>query len=102
MGGTAANKLTNTGTGNPQLNGVLLGEVGGVEKHTLTTPQMPGHSHSLTNATDVFRYVATGGWAVHTSGGTMATYPLTAASAGGGEAHPNVQPTAIANFIIKY
>ena len=45
MGGTAASRLTSGGSG---LNASTLGAVGGTETHTLTTAQMPAHTHANT------------------------------------------------------
>lgn len=97
MGGTAAGRLTNSGTGNPGLNGATLGAAGGTDRHTLTTAQMPAHTHSVTGA------------AATTFGGSeqKATIegstgaPATAASQGSGQAHPIIQPTIVLNSIIK-
>lgn len=44
MGGTSADRLTGT---SGSLNGDTLGSVGGTETHTLTTAQLPSHSHSV-------------------------------------------------------
>jgi microcystin-dependent protein len=43
MGGTAANRLTSGGAG---INGATLGATGGTETHTLTSAQMPTHTHT--------------------------------------------------------
>jgi microcystin-dependent protein len=97
MGGTAAGRLTNSGTGNPGINGTALGASGGTDRHTLTVPQMPAHTHPVNNAAST------------TVGGAFTTASLNAAngaqpataSAGGGEAHPNAQPTIVLNYVIK-
>lgn len=97
MGGTAASRLTNTGNGNPGINGGTLGATGGVDRHTLTTAQMPAHSHTVNNSAST------------TIGGAFTTASLNAANGlqpvttdtGGGQAHPNAQPTIVLNSIIK-
>jgi microcystin-dependent protein len=43
MGGSAANRLTAGGSG---ITGTTLGNAGGVETHTLTSAQMPSHTHT--------------------------------------------------------
>ena len=47
MGGTAANRITPTGSG---IAGAVLGSAGGNETHTLTTVHMPTHTHGNTLA----------------------------------------------------
>jgi microcystin-dependent protein len=97
MGGTAASRLTNSGTGNPGINGSTLGATGGVDRHTLTTAQMPAHTHPVNNSAST------------TLGGVYTTAMLNApdgaqpvtASVGGDAAHPNAQPTIVLNSIIK-
>ena len=44
MGGSAANRITNGGSG---IVGTTLGAAGGAETHTLTTAQIPSHSHTI-------------------------------------------------------
>jgi microcystin-dependent protein len=91
MGGTAAGNLTLANG----LSGPNLGAVGGTQVHTLTTNEMPNHTHAGT-------FVTTSGSSYQTpnpetpflgSGGVSAT--------GGGLAHNNTQPTAVTNKIIK-
>lgn len=93
MGGTAANRLTTAGSG---VNGAALGAVGGAETHTLTTPQIPAHTH------DVPKLNPVGGTGYDITGGSLWTYGAGAsASAGSGNAHNNTQPTLVLNYIIK-
>lgn len=97
MGGTAAGRLTNSGTGNPGINGSTLGAAGGGDRHTLTTAQMPEHKHAVSNAAS---NAAGGSFATPASVATNGLQPDTA-NAGSGQAHPNVQPTLVLNKIIR-
>jgi len=125
MGGTAASRLTNSGTG---INGTTLGAAGGVETHTLTSTQIPAHSHpvflndpghthavnagstngsampggsQITGTTLAGITSSTTGISVRDTAGGGGTANQTAINAGGGSAHPNVQPTMIVNYIVK-
>lgn len=117
MGGTSANRLTGQTGG---LNGDTLGATGGTETHTLTTAQMPSHGHTGTTSTDGshthsvlgssgdttgFPWVEMGGQNNNQNGTTGSSgshdHTFTTANTGGGGAHNNVQPTLIANKIIK-
>jgi len=81
-----------------------LGEAGGEKTHALTTGEMPGHSHPHSHAEGV----AT---PVFINGGLEALAPASlpgigatggdSTSAGGSEAHNNLQPYLTLNFIIK-
>lgn len=101
MGGTAANRLTTAGSG---VDGAMLGAAGGDQTHTLTTTQIPAHTHNL-----ALKYVTVGGagssrnyW---TRSGPDTLYDGTvtngATSTGGGLAHNNTQPTLVTGYIIK-
>ena len=103
MGGSSANRLTDQTGG---LNGDTLGDTGGSETHTLTTAQLAAHTHGAGS------YVAqlTGGanssaGGLGSNGGNAGTINLTVAgtsgSTGSGDAHNNVQPTIILNYLIK-
>jgi microcystin-dependent protein len=70
-----------------------LGEIFGDETVRLTEDQMPIHSHGI-NANETgqgWRGVDEGGGAQH----------VTTEDAGGGQPHPNVQPSLALNYIIK-
>ncbi|MCK1306482.1 MULTISPECIES: tail fiber protein [unclassified Bradyrhizobium] len=108
-----ANRLTSSFFG----SSAVLGATGGSESHTLSTPQIPSHSHSNTlsdpghfhsgalntgaaynspgGATTVAGNVTTN------TGSSTTGITITNASSGGGGAHNNVQPTIVLSYIIK-
>lgn len=94
MGGSSANTLTNAQA--DQLGGTL-----GNETHTLTTTELPAHTHG--GLTDIDPNGGDGGsandpgidYVTSNGAGTVS------GSTGGGGAHNNVQPTFILNYIIK-
>ena len=113
MGGVSADRLTNQSGG---LNGDTLGATGGSETHTLTTAQMPNHSHTA-SVTDPGHSHTVLGW-TNSLGGIAAgagvgyyqsiatSHSVTGISVsigatGSGQAHNNAQPTIILNKIIK-
>lgn len=119
MGGTSANRLTDQSGG---LNGDTLGDTGGAETVTLTTTDIPSHTHdkgtlatvgagthkhTIPNATS---QNGSAGGAGSSSDGTIDTstapnhtHTITGdtGSTGGGGAHNNVQPSIILNYIIR-
>ena len=90
-------------------NGHALGGKAGEQAHTLSTAEMPSHTHAVravatqaTTATPNANMLATAnGGAVYT-GATNPTplSPATIASVGGGQAHSNMQPFLTLNFCI--
>lgn len=94
MGGTAAGRLTSAGSG---INGTVLGAAGGAQTHTLTTGQMPAHTHGIRSPAGG---AGSGAFAVAADASTSST-SLTTGSTGSGSAHNNTQPTLVSNVIIK-
>jgi microcystin-dependent protein len=112
MGGSSANRLTNQTGG---LDGDTLGATGGSETHTLTSAQMPAHTHTATVTDPGHTHTtptndggsrADGASVTPTNSDGVtgnATTGITVAnsSTGGDGAHNNVQPTLILNYIIR-
>jgi microcystin-dependent protein len=94
MGGVAASRITASGTGNPGVNGANLGAAGGGDRHTLTVAQMPAHNHATNGAGGA----AGGSFVSHNANG--AGFNVTQSS-GSSEAHPQLPPTIILNYIIR-
>jgi len=113
MGGSTAGRITAAGCG---ITGTTLGAVGGAETVTISTAQLPSHSHSnslndpghthsyvqsiqKTNSADFsvpqYADITTG-----TTGSSTTGMSITNASTGSGNAVNNVQPTIIINKII--
>lgn len=98
MGGTAANRLTSGGSG---ITGTTLGAAGGSETFTVTTSQMPSHSHNLTPA----KMQSSGSFWTTTNANSgikpVDDQTLTSTNTGGGGASNVTQPTMVLNYIIK-
>ncbi|WP_299113811.1 phage tail protein [uncultured Winogradskyella sp.] len=99
------------GTG-PGLRNAKLGTKGGKETVTLTTQEIPSHSHSGTieAADPVSRgagtdsptnaYPAKGGTYATNKNVTMASDAVAGNPTGGGQAHDNMQPYQVVNYVI--
>ena len=95
--------------GNP--TGGTLGATGGSQTHTLTTPEIPAHSHGVTDPghqhqvpTSIGLGGTGSGDVVQTASTNVSGSAATGISidnAGGGGAHRNVQPTIVLNYIIS-
>ena len=78
-----------------------LAETGGAKTHTLSTSEIPSHTHSYTDGTAsaTAGWYATGGGAYNIQTNTLTGQ--TTGSAGSGAAHNNLQPYIVLNYIIK-
>jgi microcystin-dependent protein len=89
-------------------SGHTLGERGGEQTHTLTTGELPIHSHVVNASTSATNGTTTpngnflgGGNNVYSNTGALtALNPATVTSTGGSQAHPNMQPYLTLSFCI--
>ena len=99
------------GTG-PDGTTYQIGEAAGVEQVTLSTQQIPNHTHPLTASNDIATLTTVGGNVLATPpSATVFPYgtdappttlsPSTIGSAGGSQPHENCQPFLCINFIIS-
>lgn len=75
-----------------------LAETGGAKTHTLTAAEMPVHSHAYTAPANSTWWQNGGSFNGTISGTTTGS---TTGSAGSGDAHNNLQPYIVCNYIIK-
>lgn len=102
MGGSAANRITTAGSG---IDGDTLGTTGGAQNVTLTTNEMPAHDHSIAgNTGDVGGSGAFTARPYFSTTGTTPPNPTAnppTGSSGSGNAHNNMPPGFVCNWIIK-
>jgi len=84
-----------------------LGTTGGAEQHTLSSTEMPAHTHSLIRRanSDTGTYDTNNGHQDESSAATTDREELgdfNTKSTGGGSAHNNMQPFVALRYIIKY
>lgn len=99
MGDNAANRVTSAGS---SINGVALGAAGGAQNVILDITQIPPHSHVLTSRND--RNTVTGGndeIASFDEANDTYNTGVTGGAGGVTQAHNNMQPSLITNYIIK-
>jgi microcystin-dependent protein len=87
-------------------NGFVLGQITGEENHTLINSEMPTHNHpvSASSAAPDAGSMANNSWAANSGayGSNITTImnPASIGNAGGSQAHSNMQPYLVLNFII--
>lgn len=93
LGGTAAGRIVAT-------QGSNIGQNGGTENHTLTTAQMPSHTHVVNIRTITAPGIGSNAICGHTNtaDGTIATAIV---AEGGGGSHNNLAPYSTVGWIIK-
>lgn len=82
-----------------------LGATGGAETHTLTEAQIPPHTHSWssqsTNDVNDFLGGSSASYGISASYNSSTNYGSFLSNTGGGQAHNNLQPYQVVNYIIK-
>jgi microcystin-dependent protein len=89
-------------------SGFGLGQASGEEAHTVTPSEMPAHSHApraasnTANATSPVGNVwaATGAYTGFAGSADEAMSAQLVSTVGGGQAHPNLSPYLVLNFVI--
>lgn len=101
-GSSAAGRITASGTGHPGINGAQLGAAGGADRRTLTTAQIPSHTHgSVLRRTGGQYYTTSAAAGVNGVAATGDNTDNNTDATGGGEAFPAMPPTLICKILIK-
>lgn len=124
MGGSTRGVVGSVTTSLGTLTGTTLGSYGGLSTHTLATTEIPSHTHanSLNDPGHIHNFQSTRRGYSYTGGASVPSYDsplfvtysdatwvqsnttgvtITNAAAGGGGSHNNMQPSFIANFVIR-
>lgn len=78
-----------------------IGETGGAKTHTLTTTEMPVHSHVVQPTMGIGSSSAGHGFVDGANARSTAPAGWSTQTAGSGGAHNNLQPYIVTNYIIK-
>jgi microcystin-dependent protein len=78
-----------------------LGETGGEKSHTLTTAEMPAHTHTVLGGAGVDNLDFDGVSGRFAASDAVTPYDKQTQSTGGGAAHNNLQPYNVVNYIIS-
>lgn len=88
-------------------NGLLQGQAGGQEFHTVTQSEMPTHNHvvnavngTATTEAPGGNFLATNPAALYNTTPDTTLQPATVTNTGGSQPHENRQPFIVLNFII--
>jgi microcystin-dependent protein len=89
-------------------SGHTLGERGGEQTHTLTSSEMPAHTHAVGasssttggNASSNGTFLGGGNNVYHAAPATTSLNAASVTSVGGSQAHLNMQPFTVLNFSI--